>query len=646
MIDYLGYITVKFCSFILCLLPVRLSLFIGRSLGSAMFMLNKRRAKAYKNLKAAFSREKSPAEIRRILKNVYQNLGQVLVETLRFPVVDRQYINKFIAIKGFEKIKAARSQGKGVLILTGHFGNWELSGLIGSILDLPLSVLAREQKHSRLNELLNSYREMAGAKVIKKGMSTRMLIRALRSNEIVGILMDQDAGKLGTFVDFFGRPTSTHSGAFIFAQKTGARMLPVFMVREKGPYHTAHVLDPIGMNYENNSKEEIVRGIQEFSKRLEAYIRKFPSQWLWLHKRWKSTPRRSIVILNDGRTGHLNQSIAAAEMIQRFRQARGYAKEDTVYSVIDIRYRNLPLKVLIKACAAFSSSSCQGCMRCVKFALDNKSYRAFISAYADIVISCGDSLAALNVLLARELSAKNITIMKPGFVALDKFSLAIVPRHDNPPKAKNVVITTGAPNRITPEILEGEAFKLLSLIDLKKGPRLGLIIGGENPNYIMRPGLMKQVISKVKEISLNAGLEILVTTSRRTPKAIESLLKEELAGFPNCRLLVIANEKNMEGVIPAILGLSAVILVSGESISMVSEAASSGRPVLVFPLEKRGRSRTRHERLIGELAKAGFIKAVRPDKIGDEINSAIKSREASKRLDDHEVIHNALGAIV
>jgi Kdo2-lipid IVA lauroyltransferase/acyltransferase len=647
MIDYLGYILIKVLSLIFCLLPPGVGLFIGRRLGWLACILNKkRRAIAYSNLKAAFCSEKSPSEIRKIVKGVYRNLGQVLIEVLRFPVTDRRYVERFVSIDGFEKVSEVRSRNNGLIMLTAHFGNWELLGLVGGFFDLPLSVLAREQKHSRLNELLNSYRAMTGSRVIKKGLSTRQLIKALRANEIVGILADQDAGKLGVFVDFFGRPTSTHSGTFIFAQKTGARVLPAFLVRQKGPYHKLKILEPIEVKQCLDYKEEIVSGIQKFSNILESYVREFPEQWLWLHKRWKSTPVRSIIILNDGKQGHLNQSIAVAEIIKRYREDKGCEPCNTSYKVINVKYRHRLSRLLLGLCSNFSSSSCQGCMACVKFCLEDESYKALASSYADIVISCGSSLAPVNIFLARELNAKNVVIMKPGLVSLKRFKLAIVPKHDKPKARKNVLMTIGSPNCITEDLIQKEAKRFSLFLDLKRPARLGLILGGDTPDYRMEVNLIKDLISQVKGVSEKLDLEILVTTSRRTPKEVEKLLKDELDNFPGAKLIVIANENNIAGAIPAIMGLSKVVLVSGESISMISEAASSGKVVLAFPLKKKKQGRTRHEQLLDELDRSGFIRVIEINKICTEVDRVLNSKISPKRLNDSDKIYNAAGGLL
>lgn len=647
MIDYLGYIAIRCLSFFFCVLPLRIGLFAGRCLGRVAYLFSgKRRRIAYANLKAAFSKEKAPSEIKDIVKGLYRNLGQIFIEVLRFPVADKRYIKKFITLDGLQRLEAAKEKGKGIIAVTAHFGNWELSSLFGGLSGFTLSVLAREQKHTRLNELLNQYRQMAGCRVIKKGISTRQLVKALRDNEIIGILADQDAGKLGQFVDFFGRPASTHSGAFVFAQKTGADVIPAFMVRQKGPYHKIEVLEPIRLESGMDPEEALRSGLRQFSNILEGYVRRYPSQWLWVHKRWKSTPVRYIAVLNDGKTGHLNQSMAVAKIIQKHRQDKGYSAIDTKIEVLDVEYKDNFRKALLGICGNFASSSCQGCMRCVKFCLKEKSYKPLIGAYADIVVSCGSSLAAVNVFLAKELNARNIVIMKPGLVGLKKFSLAIIPAHDSPAPQRNILKTIGAPNMITGEALEAAAQRFSSFVKLANPIRLGVFLGGDNADYKMSLALAKDVLGGIKAASEKFNLDILATTSRRTPKEVAEFLKKELAGFPNCRLFIVAHEKNIEGAVPAILGLSNIVLVSGESISMISEAASSGRAVLVFPLEKKNDKKTRHDMMVKELEMSGIIRVADSGDVASAIKEALDFRNPPKRLGDYDKIYNAVGGLL
>ncbi|MEI8176235.1 MAG: ELM1/GtrOC1 family putative glycosyltransferase [Candidatus Omnitrophota bacterium] len=644
MKDYLGCILARALSGILCLLPVRLSLWIGRRFGDIMFFFNKkRRMICYANLKAAFCREKTPAQLIMISRGVYRNLGCVLVELLRFPAMNEDHIRKYIKINGRQHIDEARARGKGTVVLTAHFGNWELAGLVAGFLKLPLSVLAREQKHSKLNQLLNSYRQLTGCKVISKGFSTRQLIKALMANEMIGILTDQDAGKQGFFVDFFGRPTSTHSGGFIFAQRTGATLMPTFMVRDRGPFHRIDILEPI-----RNADEggEIKKPLEEFSRILEGYIRKYPEQWLWVHKRWKSTPKRSILILSDGKAGHLNQSLAVARIMARYREEKGYAPENTECRVVEIVYKNPFARVLLALWSATASSRCQGCMKCVRACLTKESYDNVMGVYADVIISCGSAAAPANIFLARENKAKNIVIMTPSLVRMSAFTLAIVPRHDHPARLRNVLVTIGSPNMMSKEVIEREASRFSSELNLGEAVRVGILLGGETPDFHMDADVVMKIVAQVQERAVRNDLEILITTSRRTPAAVEEALKRGLAGFPRCRLLIIASEKNPDGAVAAILGLSRVVIVSGESMSMVSEAVTAGKPTLVFALQRKGRKKTRHDALVEDLAAAGLVRRAGVDDIGAQLDAALGGKVAGTRLNDYENIYNAIGGLV
>ena len=647
MIDFAAYIIVRALNKILAFVPISASLWLGRRLGTAAFFFNKkRRLVAYANLKAAFAKEKSPQELRCITKRVYQNMVQTLMEVLNLTKVNKKYYDKYIEIVNLERLRNAAKSGRGTVLLTAHFGDWEMSSLTSSVIGFPILVLVREQKMKRLNELLNRLRESNGCKVIRKGMDVKNILKALRGKNIVGILSDQDAGRNGVFVDFFGRPTSYHSGPFEMAKHTDSLILPNLIVRTGGPYHKLYLEEYIDFR-ENNSPDAIKENIQRFAKLLESYVRKYPDQWLWLHKRWKSTPVRTVLILNDGKAGHLNQSLAIAKAIQRARAAQGHKPDDTKIVTIDVKYKNNFARPALAACAGLSSWRCHGCMRCMKLCLAEETYDALMKQYCDFVISCGSSTAAVNVFMARENNAKNVVVMKPSApLALGKFSLAVIPEHDNPPLRKNVVATAVAPNLIDEEVLKNDGEKLKKRINAFKGNAIGLFLGGDNPEFSLTEEIAGRIIDSLLKFCEIHDAELLVTTSRRTPLSVEDILKSRLKNSLRCKLLVIANENNFDEAVAGILSLSKVQVVSGESISMISEAINSGKPVVAFMLDKKKGVVTKHEKALNGLESAGYISISKDINLSDALNRAWTKKDESIKIKDTEKVFQAVKGLI
>jgi KDO2-lipid IV(A) lauroyltransferase len=636
LIDFAAYVVVRVLNIIFSILPVSFTLWLGRRFGIIAFWVNKkRRLIAYANLKAAFAHEKSPQELRAITKRVYQNMVQTFMEVLNLTKVNKKYVDKYIDIINIERIQDAAQSGRGTILLTAHFGDWELSSLVSSAVGFPIAVLVREQKMKRLNELLNRLRESNGCKVIRKGMDVKNLITMLREQKIVGILADQDAGKNGTLVDFFGRPTSSHSGSMEIARRTDSLVLPAFIVRTAGPYHKLYLEEYIDFRG-TQSPDAVKENLQKYMKLLEKYVREYPDQWLWLHKRWKSTPVRTVLVLSDGKAGHLNQSLAIARQIQKVRTAQGYKETDTRITVIDVKYRSKFARTALTIAAKFATWRCHGLMKCMRACLEKGSYGALMKTYSEYVVSCGSVTAPVNVFMAKENNAKNIIIMKPGIINLRQFSLAIIPKHDRPPLKKNVVTTTLAPNLIDRDSMREYGARLKDQVNIEKNIVLGALIGGSNPEFTMTKEMANKAISGLIEFCKAYDADLLLTTSRRTPKDVEALIKERLSKYRFCKLIVIANEKNMEGAVAGILDLSDIVAVSGESVSMVSEAIHSGKKVVVFDLEKKNKRITKYERVLDLLERDGYVNCAHPADLGTRLDKVWRTVRAIKVVDDRD----------
>ena len=649
MADYAAYIVVRALNFIFGFVPISASLWLGRQIGRLAFIVNKkRRLIAYANLKSAFAGEKTPKELRAITMRVYQNLVQTFVELLNLTKVNRKYVDSYVEVVNMERIQNAAKSGRGTILLTGHFGDWELSSLVSSVEGFPIMVLAREQKMKRLNELLNQLRESNGCKVIRKGMSIKNILKALYEMNIVGILSDQDAGKNGVFVDFFGRPASCHSGPFEIAQRTNSLILPNFIVRTEGPRHKLFLEEYIDFNRASATpQDDIKRNLQKFTSLLEAYIRKYPDQWLWLHKRWKSTPVRTVLVLDDGKAGHLNQSMAVAMDIRKARMKQGYASEDTRITVIRVKFRNRWGRAFLSLCASFAGWRCHGCMKCMKAALDNETYETLMKTYSDFVVSCGSSLSGANILMSIENNARNIVIMNPGiFMGLGKFKLALIPEHDRPRRKNNVLPTILAPNLVSADKMFRDAETLARRVHISAKGAVGVFLGGDNHTYSMTDRLTRILMDGLENFCGETGADLLVTTSRRTPSGSEKIVKDKARAFPGIKFLVIASEKNPPETIGGILHMSKIIVVSAESISMVSEAISSGKPVIAFRLSKKKPGATKHERAIAELEKAGYVTVCDAENIAAALGGAWKNPPPPKTIDENDRIFEAVRRLV
>jgi len=642
IIDFLGFITVKSFSIFLWCIPLRPALWMGRRIGDIVYHANlKRRMIAYANLKSAFP-EKSFHELKRINKAHFENLGMNVIELLKLPFMAKDYLKRHVKLENRDRIKSSLEKGKGVLVLTAHFGNWEIASISASLNGYTMSVFAREQKYERLNNLLNQFRQSTGCKVITKGFSVKDIIKTLHNNGMVAMLSDQDAGANGVFVNFFNRPASTAPGIIAFSLKTGAEILPSFVWRTGPGRHIARAGEAFQLINTGNKENDMKENLQKITGILEDYIRKFPEQWLWAHKRWKSTPQRSILVLTDAKAGHSNQGMAVAEMTEKALGSRLQARQINEKPIVkiqavEIKFKNKFTKMLLNLASIFASKRCQGCLRCLKFCLAKESFEEVKNKYGDIIISCGASLVAANIFLKYENNAKNVVIMKPGLGRSKKIDLIILPRHDarpageglKPSPAHNVLVTEGAPNRIT---------------ELKAGNKngIGLLIGGDAKGFRLKKEDVEKVVDEVIKISEEKNLDMFISTSRRTSPQIDKLLKEKFSNNKRCKLLIIANEKNIEGAVANIFGLSDIIVLSPESMSMISEAASSGKYVMVFRLKVKD---TKYDKMALNLEKNGYIYIAQPDEIYDRVKEILRTRPEVKRLDDREKITERLKAL-
>ncbi len=278
---------------LLGLLPRSMARRVGAGIGWAAYAAVPRlRRVGMENLALAFP-EKSQNERNRILRGVYRSLGWQLAEFCRMPYYTLDEASRFIRYEGLEYFLAARDRDQGVLVLTGHIGAWELSSFYHSLAGYPMSMVIRRLDNPLVDRFVNAIRCQHGNRVLHKDDSARGLITAMRAGETVGVLMDTNmTPPQGVFVDFFGRAACTASGIARVALRTGAAVLPGFLIWEpKEKRYVLHFLPELQLENTGDADRDAVANTQLFTKTLETIICRYPEQWLWVHRRWKTRPR-------------------------------------------------------------------------------------------------------------------------------------------------------------------------------------------------------------------------------------------------------------------------------------------------------------------------------------------------------------------
>lgn len=277
---------------ILGVLPRSLSRAFAITLAWIIYLVHRRlRRVGMRNLELAFP-EKSRAERGRILRGEFTSLGRQLAEVCQFPKYTKENVSRVVVYDGFENYERAFARGKGVLFLTAHFGGWELSAFAHSLHGHPLHIVMRPLDNVYLDRMIRQYRTMHGNRTVDKDDFVRGLLAAMKKGEVVGILMDTNmTPPQGVFVDFFGIPACTASGLARIALRTDAAVVPGFTIWDPVLRKYRLRFDPaLELVRSEDTEAAIVANTQLFTTVIENYVRKYPAQWLWVHRRWKTRP--------------------------------------------------------------------------------------------------------------------------------------------------------------------------------------------------------------------------------------------------------------------------------------------------------------------------------------------------------------------
>ncbi len=230
--------------------------------------------------------DRTPDERERIIDGVFASIGRMLLAVGKFPALSKKNIREWIEYEGLEHYLSAKNSGKGVLVATAHFGNWELSAFAHAFLTEPMNVMIRPLDNPHVDALVEERRALSGNKLISKRDGARSVLRALKGNQAVGILIDQNTTpQEGVFVEFFGKQACAGTAFVKLALHSGAAVVPGFALwNEAQKKYVLRFYPPIPLS---GNVERDTQAIHSF---FEQAIREHPEQWMWIHRRWKARP--------------------------------------------------------------------------------------------------------------------------------------------------------------------------------------------------------------------------------------------------------------------------------------------------------------------------------------------------------------------
>ncbi len=274
------------------LLPKKIAFRAGEGIGDLMYHLMRRRREiGYKNLTIAFGDKLSDQEKEQILQSNFRNLGKSIVEVVHFPKMSGSYLQERVKIVGQEHYLAAKQRAGRVIYLTAHIGNWEMGHFALSAAGYPGSGVVRPLDNRFLDKVLTKHRTLYGNKLLARRKGLKDILAALKNNEDLGILMDQNTKRSqGIFVDFFGKPASTIPVIATLALRYHVPVIPIFIVRTGFDTHTIHVCPEVAIRKTGDTRKDIEINTARFNQVIANFIRQYPDQWFWIHNRWKTQP--------------------------------------------------------------------------------------------------------------------------------------------------------------------------------------------------------------------------------------------------------------------------------------------------------------------------------------------------------------------
>ncbi len=257
----------------------------------AYHLFGKLRKIAENNLILALGKEKTPYQIQKLVKRNFMMMGRNAGDLLNtISIRDIEKFEKYVEVKGKENLPPINDGQRGTIFLTLHMGSFDLVGSFLGLSGYKLHIIGKPLKDDKLNKILSDYRNTRGGVFIPRGKDTVKLFRVLKEGGSMAILIDLDTKVKSVFVDFFGRPASTPVGAALFALRTNARVVPIFIHMDDNMKQVLEILPQIPITHTGNEEQDIIENTQRMSNIYESIIRQHPDQWVWIHERWKTQP--------------------------------------------------------------------------------------------------------------------------------------------------------------------------------------------------------------------------------------------------------------------------------------------------------------------------------------------------------------------
>ena len=289
----LEYLTVRGILGAFGLLPLHLSMNLGAAFGRVFqTFAPKLNRVGRRNLELALP-DSGAVQRQKILRGVFENLGRQMGFVSHFSRLTSENLSEIIDVQGLEHCANASSEGRGVILFTAHFGGWEASHLAVSAAGFPVNVIVRRIDNPLVENFVDDLRSRFGSRTIDKKTSARRMFRQLRAGEVLGILTDLNTQEHeGVFVDFFGVPASTSAGIAKLVLRTNAAVLPVFVVwQPEQRKYLLRIEPPVRFEPTGDEEHDVRELTQKITGKIEEYIRRYPDQWLWIHKRWNTRPK-------------------------------------------------------------------------------------------------------------------------------------------------------------------------------------------------------------------------------------------------------------------------------------------------------------------------------------------------------------------